>query len=603
MEAGVQQHGHLPIDPDVDDDASVDAPAAVEGPTGFNGVTEPTRRGGARRGLADVIVELGYMPEQRILDATDIARTKGQPIGRMLVDTGELSEDQLARATAERYGLDHLNLSVFKVDMGAANLVNPSAAKRYESVPVAFVDERTLLVAMVDPANVLALDDIAIMTGLEVRPAVASREDVLALIARLNRIDDAVAIDEAEAAGEDGAEEIDVRETADDAPVIKLVHSIIAQAAEQGASDIHFEPDNSGDMAVRFRVDGVLSTGTTIPRRMTSGVISRIKIMADLDISEKRVPQDGRVGLTVEGRRIDVRVVSLPLVAGESVVMRILDKDQVLIQLDKLGMQEHERDRFTSAFTQSHGAVLVTGPTGSGKTTTLYGALDVINTPDKNIITIEDPVEYQLTGVKQVQVNPKAGLTFATGLRSMMRADPDVIMVGEIRDRETAQIAVESALTGHLVLSTLHTNDAPSAVTRLIEMGIEPFLVASAIDAVVAQRLARKLCESCRKPVKIRGEVLRANGYNALGDIDAFEPGKCARCSGTGFRGRVGLYEVMILNDEIRSMVIERRPAIQIAAAAEKAGMRHLRDDGLDKVRQGITSVAEVGRVSGAITS
>jgi type IV pilus assembly protein PilB len=246
--------------------------------------------------------------------------------------------------------------------------------------------------------------------------------------------------------------------------------------------------------------------------------------------------------------------------------------------------------------------VLVTGPTGSGKTTTLYGALDVINTPDKNIITIEDPVEYQLVGVKQVQVNPKAGLTFATGLRSMMRADPDVIMVGEIRDRETAQIAVEAALTGHLVLSTLHTNDAPSAVTRLIEMGIEPFLVASAIDAVVAQRLARKLCENCRTPVTIPGSVLRANGYTANSDIQAYGPGKCARCGGTGYKGRVGIYEVMLLNDEIRSMVIERRAAVQIAAAAEKAGMRHLRDDGLDKVRQGITSIAEVGRVSGAIS-
>jgi type IV pilus assembly protein PilB len=604
MEVGVQQHGFEPVGmPDPDEVTLSATPPVVDAPGGMNGVTEPSRRGGARRVLTDVIVELGFMPEQRILDATDIAHTKGQPIGRMLVDTGELSEDQLARATAERYGLDHLNLSLFKVDMGAANLVNPSAAKRYESVPVAFVDERTLLVAMVDPANVLALDDIAIMTGLEVRPAVASREDVLSLIARLNRIDESVALDDAAAMAAEGGEEIDVRETADDAPVIKLVHSIIAQAAEQGASDIHFEPVAGGDMAVRFRVDGVLSTGTTIPRRMTSGVISRIKIMADLDISEKRVPQDGRVGLSVEGRRIDIRVVSLPLVAGESVVMRILDKDQVLIQLEQLGMQDQERDRFTSAFTQSHGAVLVTGPTGSGKTTTLYGALDVINTPDKNIITIEDPVEYQLVGVKQVQVNPKAGLTFATGLRSMMRADPDVIMVGEIRDRETAQIAVESALTGHLVLSTLHTNDAPSAVTRLIEMGIEPFLVASAIDAVVAQRLARKLCESCRTPVKIRGEVLRANGYTALGDIEAFEPGKCARCGGTGYRGRVGLYEVMLLNDEIRSMVIERRPAIQIAAAAEKAGMRHLRDDGLDKVRQGITSVAEVGRVSGALSN
>ena len=304
-------------------------------------------------------------------------------------------------------------------------------------MPVAFVDERTLLVAMADPANVLAVDDIAIMTGLEVRPAVASREDIVGLVSRLNRLDDAVqeAVEEEDQAGP--AEIVDLRESADDAPVIKLVHSIIAQAVEQGASDIHFEPDG-GELRVRFRVDGVLVASATVPRRMVRGVVSRIKIMADLDISERRVPQDGRVGLTIEGRHIDVRVVTLPSVHGESVVMRILDKDSVVMDLDKLGMQDHERERFEQAFSQAYGAVLVTGPTGSGKSTTLYAALQQLNTPEKNIITIEDPVEYQLEGITQVQVNPKAGLTFANGLRSMMRADPDIIMVGEIRDRETA---------------------------------------------------------------------------------------------------------------------------------------------------------------------
>ena len=417
---------------------------------------------------------------------------------------------------------------------------------------------------------------------------------------RLSRLGEAVAEAIEEEDEDSGPREItDLRESADDAPVIKLVHSIIAQAAEQGASDIHFEPHERDGMRVRFRIDGVLTSSTTVPQRMMAGVISRIKIMADLDISERRVPQDGRMGLTVEGRRVDIRVVSLPSVHGESVVMRILDKDNAIIDLDRLGMQEHERTRFEEAFSQAYGAVLVTGPTGSGKSTSLYGALSVLNTPEKNIITIEDPVEYQVPGITQVQVNPRAGLTFANGLRSMMRADPDVIMVGEIRDRETAQIAIEAALTGHLVLSTLHTNDAPTAITRLIEMGIEPFLVSSAIDCVVAQRLARNLCQTCKKRVILPAEALRKNGFQAHLDVEAYEPVGCARCGGSGYKGRIGLYEVMLLSERIRQLVVERAPADRIGDVAVAEGMRRLRDDGFDKVRRGITSIAEVARVTG----
>ncbi len=455
---------------------------------------------------------------------------------------------------------------------------------------------------MADPANVLAVDDIAIMTGLEVRPAVASREDIAALITKLNRLDDAVqeAVEEED---EDGPTEVvDLRESADDAPVIKLVHSIIAQAVELGASDIHFEPEG-GEMRVRFRVDGVLASSTTVPRRMVPGVVSRIKIMADLDISERRVPQDGRVGLTIEGRHVDVRVVTLPSVHGESVVLRILDKDAVIMDLDGLGMQDHERERYERSFHKSYGAVLATGPTGSGKSTTLYAALSQLNTPEKNIITIEDPVEYQVEGITQVQVNPRAGLGFATGLRSMMRADPDIIMVGEIRDSETATIAVESALTGHLVLSTLHTNDAPTAITRLIEMGIEPFLVASAIDCVVAQRLARTLCTTCKRRTLIPADVLENGGFHAAFDLEAYEPSGCGRCANTGYKGRIGLYEVMVVNEEIRKLVLERAPADQIAEVALRNGMRRLREDGLEKVKQGRTSIAEVVRVTGSAGS
>ena len=485
--------------------------------------------------------------------------------------------------------------------MAAANLLGTAAAKRYEAVPVAYVDERTLLVAMADPANVLAIDDIAIMTGLEVRAAVASREDISGLIGRITRLDDVV--EDVSFGGEDSfddgpAEIVDLRDSADDQPVIKLVNQVIAQAVEQGASDVHLEPDGK-DLRVRFRIDGVLLETTTIPKRMVSGVISRVKIMSDLDIAERRVPQDGRVSLTIDGHSIDLRVVSLPSVHGESIVMRILDKGSVVMELDRLGMEPTDLARFAKAYAQAYGAVLVTGPTGSGKSTTLYAALGVINTPEKNIITIEDPVEYQVGGITQVQVNGKAGLNFASGLRAMMRADPDVIMVGEIRDRETAQIAVEAALTGHLVLSTLHTNDAPGAITRLIEMGTEPFLVSSAIDCVVAQRLARTLCEHCKKPIHIEADVLQLNGFDIDHGIDAYEPAGCPRCGGSGYKGRLGLYEVMSVTDEIRKLAIARASADQIGAVAVQQGMTRLREDGLEKVKQGRTSIAEVARVTG----
>ena len=420
--------------PEVEDGVLARAPE----PERATGITPPSGRAGARQFLTDVIVEMGFADAARAQAAVDSARTAGQTPEEVLLGEGAITHDQLARAVAERHALDHLDLNVFQVDMGAANVISSSQARRNDAVPVSFVDENTLLVAMADPANVRAVDDIAMSTKYKVRRAVASREDIAALVARLNRLDDAVqeATDEEDEAGP--AEIVDLRESAADAPVIKLVHSIIAQAVELGASDIHFEPEGR-EMRVRFRVDGVLASSTTVPRRMVPGVVSRIKIMADLDISERRLPQDGRVGLTIEGRQVDVRAVTLPSVHGESVVLRILDKDAVVMELEKLGMQEHERERYERSIHKSHGTVLATGPTGSGKSTTLYAALTQLNTPEKNIITIEDPVEYQLPGVTQVQVNPRAGLSFATGLRSMMRADPDIIMVGEIRDSETAR--------------------------------------------------------------------------------------------------------------------------------------------------------------------
>ena len=588
---------HLRTVGDGDSIESEGALARQPDPARSDGVTPPTRRGGSGRFLTDVIVEMNFVERPVVETAIEAARTAGRAPEQVLREQGSLSQDQLARVVAERYGLDHLDLTLFAVDMGAANSISASAAKRYDAVPVSFVDDKTLLVAMVDPSNVLAVDDIAIMTGMEVRPAVASQEDVQGLISRLNRLDDMVQEAVEEDDEESPAEVVDLRESAGDAPVIKLVHSIVAQAVEQGASDVHFEPEGD-EMRVRFRVDGVLASSATVPRRMVRGVVSRIKIMADLDISERRLPQDGRVGLNIEGRQIDIRVVTLPSVHGESVVLRILDKNSVVMELEKLGMSPEEEERYEAGFTQAYGAVLATGPTGSGKSTTLYAALQQINTTDKNIITIEDPVEYQVEGITQVQVHSKAGLTFATGLRSMMRADPDVIMVGEIRDAETATIAVEAALTGHLVLSTLHTNDAPTAITRLLEMGIEPFLVASAVDCVVAQRLARTLCATCKKRVLIPADRLAEAGFKVQYDLEAYEPAGCGRCGNAGYKGRTGIYEVMTVSAEIRDLILDRAPADKIAQLAMQQGMRRLRDDGLDKVRQGRTSIAEVARVT-----
>lgn len=573
----------------------VGGPPAAADPPASNGITPPTRKGGSRF-ISDVVVELGFVSRERVDAAIEEGKALGRPPEQILLESGAISIDQYARAVAQRFGLHHVDLGIFKADIAALNLIGPQAARRFKSVPIGFGQDGALMVAMADPSNILALDDLKLMTGHEVRPVVASLDDISALIGRMNTMDEAVA--EAVMEGEEELAEVtEIRESAAEAPVIKLVNSLIAGAVEEGASDIHFEPEGR-DMRVRFRVDGVLRESTQIPRRMLAGVISRIKIMADLDIAEKRVPQDGRVSLTVQGHSIDLRVVTMPASHGEGIVMRILDKEQALIGLGSLGMSQQSEALFIDGYTRSFGAVLVTGPTGSGKSTTLYAALNEINAPTRKIITIEDPVEYQLPGVNQVQVNPKAGLTFAGGLRAMLRADPDVIMVGEIRDAETAKIAIESALTGHLVLSTLHTNDAPSAITRLTEMGIETFLSASAICTVVAQRLVRQLCNYCKKRTMLSSSSLEKAGFNVAFDLEAYEPVGCNRCGGTGYRGRTGLYEVMGMSDDIRMLTIERSSADEIRKVAVAQGMRPLRADGFEKVKNGITSISEVARVT-----
>jgi len=567
---------------------------------GIPGLIPPTHSDARTRSLPEVILQLEFASPEQVAKAEEESRLRGINAELILLETGAISEDQLARARAERSGLDYIDLTTFQVDPAATSLITNQFAKRYQAVPVALLDGgRTVLVAMANPSNVVAIDDLKIMTGKEVRVAVASPQDITDLIARMDRLEPVIG--EGPDLEEEAGEALEVRETAEDAPIVKLVNQIIAQAVELGASDLHFAP-TAKDLRVRFRIDGVLRDITTVPKRVAAAVVSRVKIMASLDISEKRMPQDGRVGLNIDGRHVDLRVVTLPSAKGEAVVMRILDKDSVVMDLDRLGMAPRDRERFERAFHLSHGAVLVTGPTGSGKTTTLYAALTKLNTKERNIITIEDPVEYQLEGVTQIQVQPKVGLTFAVGLRTMVRADPDVIMVGEIRDRETAQIAVESALTGHLVLSTLHTNDAPSAIHRLIEMGIEPFLVASAVECVLAQRLARTLCSHCKRRTVISAEALRANGFDAKRDIEAYEPVGCARCGGTGYRGRIAIYEVMLMSKELRELALARRSADELREVAVSQGMRRMRDDGLEKVRRGITALPEILRVIGSTT-
>jgi type IV pilus assembly protein PilB len=560
----------------------------------------PADEGESYEFVSDALVDLGYVSKERSDMAVAEARNAGRRPEDLLLEEGTIDSDQLSRAIAGRYKLDHIDLNDYHVDMAAANLISVSAARRHNALPVGYYDPQTVLVAISDPANVLAVDDIQMATGLDTRVAVAADEDIEALIGRLNTLQSAVS--EAASEDEDDEEEFsgdvsEMRASAEDAPVIKLVYSILGQAVNEGASDIHFEPDE-GDMRVRFRVDGVLYEAARVPKRMAPAVVSRIKIMSSLDIAEKRLPQDGRVSVTVEDRKIDLRVVTLPTQRGEGAAIRLLDKETALRTLDELGMEGKPRERFESSFKKAYGAVLVTGPTGAGKSTTLYAALDQLNHVEKNIITIEDPVEYRLEGINQIQVHRKANMTFANGLRSILRADPDVIMVGEIRDAETARIAIEAALTGHMVLSTLHTNDAPGAVTRLAKMGIESFLTASAVDCVVAQRLARKLCTNCKKRVALKKGTLAEHDFKVRAEIEAYDPVGCKRCNQSGYKGRIGIYSVMEVTDEIKEMVVDHAPEAKIAEAARKDGMRTLREDGLDKVRAGITSIEEVVRVT-----
>ncbi len=563
----------------------------------------PQRRPGKKR-TGEILVEMGLLTPQQLEEALDEQRSSHLRIGEIFVAKGWITHVELTEALARRLGVRFLDLAGTKIDTSAANLITEKDARRYAAIPVSYVDDHTLLVAMVDPANIFAIDDLRILTGYDIEPAIGTEEDIFAQISKLRSLEDKVGanLEDTVDSGDLSANDVrDIREQLDEAPIVKLVNSIMAQAADDNASDIHFEPQ-AKELVVRFRNDGVLHEIMSVPRRMQSGVLSRIKIMADLDIAERRVPQDGRIGLMVGGKPIDMRVASLPTVYGEKIVIRLLDRSNVMLRLEDLGFSKKSLARYQKSFTKPYGAILVTGPTGSGKSTTLYATLNILNTPEKNIITVEDPVEYRLQGINQVQSNVKAGLTFSRALKSILRCDPDIVMIGEIRDKETAQIAVESALTGHLVLSTLHTNDAPGALSRLTEMGIEPFLTASAVDCVLAQRLARKLCEACREPYQPTQEMLRRNDFppEAVEDFEnvtLYKTVGCARCNGTGYKGRLGLYEVMLVTEAIERLTVERKSADEIGRVAQAEGMKSLREDGVDKVLQGRTTIEEIARV------
>jgi type IV pilus assembly protein PilB len=564
---------------------------------------EPAPETGApkrKQQIGDILVEEGKLTAQQLELARREQEKAGKSLARVLIDSGMVGEPDLVAALAKQIGLPFVDLAEAQLDITAASLIPEALAKRYNALPIRYEGD-ALVVAMSDPGNVFALDDIRTLTGRELRTVVATRTDIVNAIARVARAGEGVGDVAAAAAAEEV--EIDeisqLREAVEDAPIVKLVNLLITQAVQDRASDIHIEPQER-EVRIRYRIDGVLHEVMRSPKSIQNGVISRLKIMADIDIAERRIPQDGRVGLVVGGKAIDLRVATLPTVHGEKAVIRILDKSQGLIGLPELGFSEGNLERWEGGFRKPYGMLLVTGPTGSGKSTTLYATLNILNTMDRNIITVEDPVEYRMSGVNQIQINSKAGLTFASALRSILRSDPDVVLIGEIRDHETAQIAVQAALTGHLVLSTLHTNDAPSALTRLAEMGIEPFLVSSAVDCVLAQRLVRKLCDRCKVPYEPSHEALKeahipllANGsvptlYKAVG---------CAHCGNTGYHGRMAVHEVMASSEEIERLTVERRSSEEIAKVAHEQGMLTLRQDGILKVINGLTSIEEIFRV------
>ncbi len=562
------------------------------------------------RRLGDLLVAEGLVNQEQLTRA--LAEQKGttEKLGSVLVRLNLVKDEQLIGFLSRQYGVPSINVSHLDVDSGILRLVPPQIAKKHEVLPVKRV-ANTLTLAMADPTNVFALDDVSFMTNLQVLPVVASQAAIRRAIERnyntrgtalTELLEDQVGSveivdDEEERGGKvDGFE---LKESADEAPVVKLVNMVLVDAIQKGASDIHWEPYEKV-FRIRFRIDGVLHEMLSPPKRLEAAITSRLKIMSNLDIAERRLPQDGRIKLRYSTREVDFRVSVLPTIFGEKAVLRILDKDALQLDMTKLGFDPWALEQFEKVIRQPYGMVLITGPTGSGKTTTLYSAIHTINSPEHNIMTAEDPVEYNLKGVNQVQINDSIGRTFASALRAFLRQDPDVILVGETRDLETAQISIRAALTGHLVFSTLHTNDSPSTIARLVDMGIPPFLIASSLLLVLAQRLGRKVCKECKEPYEADEDSLLPYGHvlTGVGKTQFYKGRGCAMCNFTGLKGRVAIYEVMPISQELRDMILKSASTSELRQVAQSQGMKTLRQAGLTKVIEGVTTVEEVLRVT-----
>jgi type IV pilus assembly protein PilB len=566
------------------------------------------------RRLGDLLVREGLIDNEQLARALQEQKGSNDKLGSILVKLSFVTEENLIAFLSRQYGIQSITLSQLDIDPEVLKLVPEQIARKYEVLPVK-LQGNTLTLAMGDPTNVFALDDVGFMTNLQVIPAVASQAAIRQAIDRaydtkgggiadiVSEMEGAAAdVELVEGDEEAAASKVDVfelKESADEAPVVRLINMILVDAIRRGASDIHLEPYEKV-FRVRFRVDGVLHEIMTPPKRLEAALTSRVKIMASLDIAERRLPQDGRIKLRFNQREIDFRVSTLPTIYGEKTVMRILDKDSLQLDLTMLGFDSWSLEQFTKAIHNPYGMILITGPTGSGKTTTLYSAIHTINSPDINIMTAEDPVEYNLRGVNQVQVNEEIGRTFAAALRAFLRQDPDVILVGETRDLETAQIGIRAALTGHLVLTTLHTNDCPSTVARLLDMGIPPFLVSSSLTLILAQRLGRKVCKDCKQPYDADEETLVPYGHvpQGLGKISFYKGKGCATCNFTGMKGRVAIYEVMPVTQDIRDLIIRNAPAAEIGETAQRQGMKTLRQNALQKVIDGGMTIEEVLRVT-----
>ena len=567
-----------------------------------------------KKSIGEIFVSAGLITDEQLNQAVEKGRQLGvgQKIGDVLVSMGLVTERDKARCLGIQWGVQYVDLTDYPIQEEAVKCISQDIARRYKVIPIAKSDG-TLTLAMKNPLDVFALDEVRLITGADIEPVIATEEDILSTVSEhysggastaeavSELMDDfqtsEIAVTEEEKTDDDISIE-ELRERSEEAPVVRLANLIITRGIQDRCSDIHLEPGKAS-LRVRYRIDGIMHDGLIVPKKVQASLISRIKIMADMDIAEKRAPQDGRISATVSGKQYDFRVSTLPNIHGEKVVMRVLDKNSVMIGLSKLGFLPQTLEMFESIISRTYGIILVTGPTGSGKSTTLYSVLSKLNSGEKNILTIEDPVEYELAGITQTQVNPRAGLTFASGLRTMLRQDPDIIMVGEIRDQETAMIAVEAALTGHLVLATLHTNDAPGSITRLVDMGVEPFLIASAVVGVLAQRLLRLVCAKCKETYTPPRDAIKRLGMNIdEGAEVTFCRGRgCEQCKGTGYRGRIGIYELMPITDKIRDLILAKASSYSIKEAAIEAGMKALRDDALEKILLGLTTLEESLRV------